>query len=208
MVDSNNITTFMRWPGSKWRIADWIIAHFPDHGVYCEPFFGSGAVFFRKFPSGTETINDIDGDIVNLFRVIRDVADMLCKKVEMTPYSRDEYEASSADCDNAVERARRFLVWIWQGYGGKTYCNASWSHSWVNGVFRPKYWCEVSDKIMTVVSRLKIMITNSYHAGSFNLFKERTSNFITAFLRGETSCIPTGVTCFFSVRLKDYKKER
>ncbi|MBQ8699042.1 MAG: DNA adenine methylase, partial [Schwartzia sp.] len=69
------MTTCMRWPGSKWRIADWIIAHFPDHGVYCEPFFGSGAVFFRKPPSGIETINDLDGNVVNLFRVIRDAAD-------------------------------------------------------------------------------------------------------------------------------------
>ena len=115
MVDSNNITTFMRWPGSKWRIADWIIAHFPDdHGVYCEPFFGSGAVFFRKMPSGTETINDIDGNVVNLFRVIRDAADDLCKKIEMTPYARAEYRASfDLSCDDDIERARRF----WSEYG-------------------------------------------------------------------------------------------
>lgn len=157
MVDSNNITTFMRWPGSKWRIADWIIAHFPDHGVYCEPFFGSGAVFFRKMPSGTETINDIDGNVVNLFRVIRDAADDLCKKIEMTPYARAEYRASfDLSCDDDIERARRFLVRIWQGYGGKTYCSTAWSHSRVNSVFRPKYWSMVPDKIMAVVSRLKM----------------------------------------------------
>ena len=157
-LEAASVTTCMRWPGSKWRIADWIIAHFPDHGVYCEPFFGSGAVFFRKPPSGTETINDLDGNVVNLFRVIRDAADVLCPKIEMTPYARDEYRASYdlSKCDDAVERARRFLVRIWQDYGGKTYCSTAWSHSRVNGVFRPKYWSMVPDKIMGIVSRLKM----------------------------------------------------
>jgi len=50
----------LKYPGGKWRIADWIISHFPQHKVYCEPFFGSGAVFFSKSPSYIETINDID----------------------------------------------------------------------------------------------------------------------------------------------------
>ena len=51
----------LRWPGSKWRISDWIISHFPAHAVYMEPFFGSGAVYFSKPPADTETINDMDG---------------------------------------------------------------------------------------------------------------------------------------------------
>lgn len=69
----------LRYPGAKWRIADWIVNFFPRHDVYVEPFFGSGAVFFTKNPSGTETINDIDGNVVNLFRVIRDDAETLCR---------------------------------------------------------------------------------------------------------------------------------
>ena len=64
--------TVLKYPGSKWRIADWIIALMPPHKSYLEPFFGSGAVFFRKDPSRIETINDLDGEIVNLFRVIRE----------------------------------------------------------------------------------------------------------------------------------------
>ena len=65
----------IRYPGSKWGLAGWIISHFPDGYeklVYLEPFLGSGAVFFNKNPGAVETINDLDGDIVNLFQVLRD----------------------------------------------------------------------------------------------------------------------------------------
>ena len=68
----------IRYPGSKWGLADWIISHFPenyDKMVYLEPFCGSGAVFFNKIPGAVETVNDLDGDIVNLYRVLRDNAD-------------------------------------------------------------------------------------------------------------------------------------
>lgn len=63
------INTLLKYPGSKWRIAYWIISHFPEHKVYCEPFFGSGAIFFSKKPVYIETINDLDGNVVNLFKV-------------------------------------------------------------------------------------------------------------------------------------------
>ena len=111
----------LKWPGAKWRIADRIIQEFPAHNVYVEPFFGSGAVFFRKTPSETETINDIDGEVINLFRVIRESPQELCASVEMTPFSRDEYEQTyESNDDNPVERARNFLVRTWQAYGGRT----------------------------------------------------------------------------------------
>ena len=63
----------MKYPGSKWGSADWIISHFPEHHSYLEPFFGSGGVFFNKPRSDIETINDLDGEVVNLFRQIRNV---------------------------------------------------------------------------------------------------------------------------------------
>lgn len=61
----------MKYPGSKWGSADWIISHFPEHHSYLEPFFGSGGVFFNKPRSDIETINDLDGEVVNLFRQIQ-----------------------------------------------------------------------------------------------------------------------------------------
>lgn len=149
--------TILRWPGAKWRMADWIVNQLPSHKVYCEPFFGSGAVFFTKKPSGTETINDIDDNIVNLFRVVRNSANELARVIEMTPYSRSEYRDCYDSNGDDVERARRFLVRTWQAYGGKTYCSSSWAHDRTNQVFRPKYWCKLPERILATVERLKMV---------------------------------------------------
>lgn len=82
----------LKYTGSKWRMADWIISLMPPHRSYLEPFFGSGAVFFKKPPSRIETINDLDGEIANLFRCVREKTEELARAVELTPYSREEYE--------------------------------------------------------------------------------------------------------------------
>ena len=148
--------SILRWPGAKWRLADWIINMFPRHAVYCEPFFGSGAVFFKKTRSGTETINDIDGNVVNLFRVVRNSADELARVIEMTPYSREEYRDCYESKGDEIEQARRFLVRTWQAFGGKTYCSTSWAHDRTNSVFRPKYWCKLPNRILATVERLKM----------------------------------------------------
>ena len=66
------IQTVLRYPGAKWVLSKWICDNLPPHEVYLEPFFGSGAVFFGKEPCHTETINDLDGDVVNLFKAIRE----------------------------------------------------------------------------------------------------------------------------------------
>ena len=85
------MNAILKYPGGKWRIAEWIISYFPEHKVYLEPFFGSGACFFNKQPSYIETINDMNGDIVNLFRVCRDYPEELAEKINLTPFSRDEF---------------------------------------------------------------------------------------------------------------------
>lgn len=88
--------TVLKYPGAKWSIADWIISNMPPHKSYLEPFFGSGAVFFRKPPARIETVNDLDGEIVNLFTCIRDRPGELERAVALTPYSREEYERAWA----------------------------------------------------------------------------------------------------------------
>ena len=66
------MNAILNYPGAKWGIASKIVELMPPHRSYLEPFFGSGAVLFNKSPSAIETVNDIDGDIVNFFRVVRE----------------------------------------------------------------------------------------------------------------------------------------
>lgn len=91
--------------------------------VYLEPFCGSGAVFFNKSPGAVETINDLNSDIVNLFRVLRDNPEDLRRVLQLTPYSREEYDLSFEPCDDPVEKARRYMVRTTQAIGAKMYGN-------------------------------------------------------------------------------------
>jgi DNA adenine methylase len=102
----------LSWHGGKSRLAARIIALFPEHQTYCEPFGGSGGVLFAKKPSPVEIFNDIDDSLVNLFRVLRDPAlcDQLRKACESTLYARSEFDLAQEPTDDQVERARRFLV--------------------------------------------------------------------------------------------------
>lgn len=151
---NNRHEAVLKYPGSKWRLANWIISNFPIHKNYVEPFFGSGAVLFNKQPVHNELANDKDSNVVNLFRVIREHGDELAALVELTPYARSEFDESdiSTDCD--VERARRFLTRTWQAFGGKTN-SVSWANTRSGEVFRPKYWSKLPDRILAVVQRLK-----------------------------------------------------
>lgn len=151
------IPRILHYPGSKWSMANWIISHFPEHEVYLEPFFGSGAVFFRKDPDPLETINDIDGNIVNLFRVIRDNAEELAEKINWTPLSREEYYNSfDFVTDDDIERARVFLVRCGQAIGAKTSDRTGWrSNINPKNQHKGKEWGKLPDKILKVANRLK-----------------------------------------------------
>ncbi|MCP4149850.1 MAG: DNA adenine methylase [bacterium] len=108
-------TTVVRHPplkyfGSKWRIAPWIISHFPEHDHYIEPCGGGASVLLRKSESSLESYNDIDGDVVNLFRVIREQPEELIRLLDLTPWAEDEFKFCLQPCENRLERARRFLA--------------------------------------------------------------------------------------------------
>lgn len=146
----------LHYPGSKWRTADWIISHFPDHKTYCEPFFGSGAVLFSKPRSVIETINDLDRDVTNLFKVIRERPEELAYAIKFTPHSREEFYLSYEECEEELERARRFVVRLWQGRGGKTSHRTGWrSMIEHNGPLPGKEWINFPDKIAAVAERLR-----------------------------------------------------
>ena len=74
----------LKYPGAKWALARWVLSHFPAHHSYLEPFFGSGAVLFNKPRSHIETVNDLDGDVVNFFRWIRDDPERLAQEIYWT----------------------------------------------------------------------------------------------------------------------------
>lgn len=110
--------SLMRYHGGKWRLAPWIISHFPPHRVYVEPFGGAASVLLRKLRSYAEVYNDLDSEIVNLFRVLRNPsqADELARLVALTPYAREEFDVSAIAAADPVEQARRTLVRASMGY--------------------------------------------------------------------------------------------
>jgi DNA adenine methylase len=115
-----------RYAGAKWMLAPAIIEQFPAHYRYVEPFFGSGAVFFTKEPSPYEIVNDIDGQVVNFFRVLRERPDELRYAIETTPWSREEYDLSHVITGDSLEDARRIFVRAQQGHAADTSKKTGW----------------------------------------------------------------------------------
>lgn len=118
----------LRYVGSKWMLAEWIISHFPAHHVYVEPFVGSGAVFFRKHRSQIEVINDLDGELLNFFEVLRARTDELVFQIRWTPWSEAEYLKSFEPAEDPIERARRFYVSVWQSFASTPVYQSGWRH--------------------------------------------------------------------------------
>ena len=146
----------LKYPGGKWRIAEWIISFFPKHKVYVEPYFGSGACFFNKQPSYIETINDIDGNVVNLFRVCRDYPEELAKAINLTPFSRDEFISCNTPSDNPIEQARRTLVRYHQSFGTSNSSKNSWRNVQTYGGPRcATMWNCLPEIIVNCCERLK-----------------------------------------------------
>lgn len=100
------------WYGGKFSHLDWLLPLLPECKHYCEPFAGSGAVLLNRKPSQIETYNDIDGEVVNFFRVLRQDNQRLIAAIGLTPFSREEF-ALACELDPELddfERARRFYV--------------------------------------------------------------------------------------------------
>ncbi|ODS22502.1 hypothetical protein AB835_13760 [Candidatus Endobugula sertula] len=102
----------IRYHGSKWRLAPWIISHLPEHKVYIEPFGGSAGVLLRKPNSFHEVYNDLDKDLYNFFKVLQcnEKSGKLRQKLIETPFSREEFDLSYIHSDDPVEEARRLIV--------------------------------------------------------------------------------------------------
>lgn len=148
--------TVLKYPGAKNRIADWICSHIPKHNVYLEPYAGSLAVLFNKEPCHIETVNDLHGEVVNYFRILRDHPDELQRMIELTPYSRTEYEKAYEQTDSEIERARRFCIRCWMGFGcSNLYKNGFKSGQQTNSPNPAKAWSNLPEVMEAASKRLK-----------------------------------------------------
>lgn len=179
----------IRYPGSKWGIANWIISHFPDgyeKMVYLEPFCGSGAVFFNKRPGAVETINDMDSDVVNLFRVLREQPEELKRVLALTPYSREEYDRSFEACKDPLEKARRYMVRTTQAIGAKMDGKCGWrNHKQMKIGGTACKWGGITNSIDLAAQRLRGSTTNLVqieHMDAFRLIERYNSPDVLMYL--------------------------
>ncbi|EPF72577.1 methyltransferase [Acinetobacter gyllenbergii] len=109
----------IRYHGGKFRLAHWIISNMPNHVCYTEAFGGAAGVLLQKPRSYADVYNDLDGDIVNLFEVLRDSnsREQLVEQLVLTPYSRADFENAWEQTENKVERARRVCIRAQMGFG-------------------------------------------------------------------------------------------
>lgn len=107
----------IRYHGGKWQLAPWIISHLPNHRTYVEPFGGAASVLLRKTRSYAEIYNDLDGEIVNLFKVARDHGTELMERLQLTPFARAEYLEAWYPAADPIEQARRTVMRAFMGFG-------------------------------------------------------------------------------------------
>lgn len=150
----------LKYPGAKWSLANWINSRFPSHHSYLEPFFGSGAILFSKPRSHIETVNDLDGAVVNLFHCIREDPEQLAREVYLTPYSRQIYETAYLERipKDPFVWAVKFLVKCNQGYGFRTNEHRV---GWKNDIqgreraYAARSWTELPALILEAAERLR-----------------------------------------------------
>lgn len=150
----------LRYLGGKWRLAPWIIEHLPPHRVYVEPFGGAANVLLRKPRAQTEVYNDLDDDVVNLFRVLRDPAQACALQalLRLTPYARSEWAAAYEPAPDPVEKARRLIVRSYMGFGScasRADRNTGF-RSGDRGPHRPasSEWAAFPDALSAIIERL------------------------------------------------------
>lgn len=157
----------LRYHGGKWRIAPWVIDHFPPHLCYVEPFAGAASVLLRKPRSHVEIICDLDDEIVNFFRVLRDPdqATELERLLRLTPHARAEFQACQVRDTEPwsgieVERARALVVRAFQSCGANPHDSkgSGWRSNRNTNMTRQQYgqeWANYPDQIHALTDRLR-----------------------------------------------------
>lgn len=160
----------LRYHGGKWLLAPWIIEQFPRHRTYVEPFGGGASVLLRKDRTHAEVYNDLDGEIVNVFRVVRDHGAELLRAIELTPFARVEFDLSFQPSDDPIEQARRTIVRSLAGFGSnmtsRTRTGALERTGFRNtakrsGTTPARDWRNYPDKLPELIDRLRgVVIEN------------------------------------------------
>lgn len=148
----------VRYHGGKWRLAPWIIRQMPPHRVYVELFGGGGSVLLRKERSYAEIYNDLDGEVVNLFRVARNRGAELIRVLRLTPFSRCEFEQSYLTSEDPLEQARRTVVRSFMGFGSAAICgevSGFRANSNRSGTTPAHDWHNYPDALEMIVDRLQ-----------------------------------------------------
>ena len=153
----------LRYFGGKWAIAPWIIGNMPAHRVYVEPFGGAASVLLRKPRSKIEVYNDLDDEIVGLFRILQNPTQCrtLVRLLKRTPYARREFELAFKSTDDPVERARRSIVRAYMSFhhsalfksGKNTFANAR--HWKPDGGSKMAEWSNYTRTLPAVCRRLR-----------------------------------------------------
>lgn len=142
--------------GSKQTISPWIVSLLPEHGHYVEPFAGSLSVLLAKQPSRMETVNDLDGELVTFWRVLRDRPDDLIRACALTPHSRAEHAEAYEPATDDLEVARRVWVRLTQGRSG-VLRKTGWRHYVDPGgssASMPRYLDGYRDRMAAAAERL------------------------------------------------------
>lgn len=146
-------------------LAPWIISHFPNHRIYVEPFGGGASVLLRKPKSYAEVYNDLDEEVVNLFRVVRGQGKKLQQILRNTPYSRDEYQESFEVSEDPLEQARRTVIRSFMGFGSnalnRSVRSGFRSNSNRSGTPPARDWANYAELLSQLIERLRgVVIEN------------------------------------------------
>lgn len=174
------------WYGGKFSHLGWLLRLLPQCHHYCEPFAGSAAVLLNRPPSPVETYNDIDGEVTNFFRVLREHSGELVKQIGLTPFSREEFYKACGPYHGLgeIERARRFFVRARQVRTGlaQTASLGRWanckntSRAGMSGVV--SRWLGSVDMLPAIAERLlRVQIENRPAAEVISLYDDQRTLF-------------------------------
>lgn len=165
---------FLDYFGGKFRLAPWIISHFPKHEIYCEPFCGAASVLMRKDPSKMEVLNDLDSEIFNVFKVARNHGAKLKKLLKLTPYSRKSYLEARVPVQDPVEMAKNTVIKSFMGIGDSIHNKSGFRKSITSNVPPSRSFANYVDYFDFFTERLRSVLIENL---SYNeIFKAYDSN--------------------------------